>query len=297
MEIEDKEKLITHTWLPVFPGFYGTIFDNDQLCDYEIEYIREIIKPEALAECMIEHLYESRACDKYYEEYRQSISKQCVNIICNELRNLDYVEDIDFEELVSPMYYNFVNDSINVRVTFSDENIEKIKIMILEHADEWKEFVRNNYTSRDGFISHHANSSEADEWLLDSALTDSHNAGAVLQFLCNENNITDETLYYRCENEVQIDIDMLKRECIEKGWYVPKNICLDWFRSLRHRFKGKYKFRRRVTLAFSTQYILDTPKQRYIFAVTKLEPVNKAFIVKKIFKIFLFAKLKEEKKT
>lgn len=94
-----------------------------------------------------------------------------------------------------------------------------------------------------------------------------------------------------------MDIELHKKECIERGWYVPKNICLDWFRSLRHRFKGKYKFRRSVTLAFPTQYIFETPKQRYAFAITKQEPVNKAFIVKKIFKIFLFAKLKEEKKT
>ena len=52
-----------------------------------------------------------------------------------------------------------------------------------------------------------------------------------------------------------------------------------------------------MTLAFPVEYILETPKQRYVFAITKQEPVNKAFIVKKIFKIFLFAKLKEEKKT
>jgi hypothetical protein len=169
--------------------------------------------------------------------------------------------------------------------------------MIEELQDEWKEYLKQTYTSRDGFISHHSNNPDAEEWDIETALTDRHNAGAILEFLCGENNITSETLYYGCEENVQMDIELHKKECIENGWYVPKNICLDWFRSLRHRFKGKYKFRRRVTLAFPTQYILDTPKQRYVFAITKQEPVNKAFIVKKIFKIFLFAKLKEEKKT
>jgi hypothetical protein len=59
----------------------------------------------------------------------------------------------------------------------------------------------------------------------------------------------------------------------------------------------KYKFRKVITLGFPVQFIFDTPKQRYIFAIIKLEPVAEAFIVKRIFKIFLFAKLKEEKKA
>ena len=297
MEIEDKEKLITHTWLPVFPGFYSTIFDTDYIDEYEIDYIRETYEPEELAECMIEHLYESKAIDKFYKEHQQSIAKQCVDIIWDNLKRLKYIDNIEFEELVSPKYYNFSNDSINIKATFTDENIANIKIMIQEHQDEWKEFIKSRYTSRDGFISHHSNDTEAEEWSIETALTDSHNAGTILEFICQENSITDEYLYNFCENDVQLDTDMLKRECIKKGWYVPKNICLDWFKSLKPRFKGKYKFRRSVTLACPTQYILDTPKQRYIFAITKQELVNKAFIVKKIFKIFLFAKLKEEKKT
>ena len=58
----------------------------------------------------------------------------------------------------------------------------------------------------------------------------------------------------------------------------------------------KYKFRKVITLGFPVQFIFDTPKQRYIFAVTKQEPIAESFIVKRVFKIFLFAKLKEEKK-
>ena len=293
---QKEEKLVTGTWLPVFPGFYETYFNGDCLYDYEIQDIEETVKPKELADVLVDKFYETKAFDKLYKEYQESIAKQCVSIIWNELRNLHYVENIEFEEICSPKYYNYVNDSINVKVTFSAENIRNIKTMIEEHTDEWKEYLKQVYTSRDGFISRHSNSPDAEEWNIETALTDSHNAGAILEFLCGENNITSETLYYGCEENVQMDIKLHKKECIEKGWYIPPNICLDWFRSLRHRFKGKYKFRKIITSNRSVEFILDTPKQRYIFAVTKQEPVAKAFIVKRIFKIFLFAKLKEEKK-
>lgn len=290
------ENIITGTWLPVFPGFYETCFNGDCLYEREIDYFRETVKPAELVQCMIDNLYHSQAGVKLWREYQDSIAKQCVSVIWNELRNLHYVENIEFEEICSPKYYNYVNDSINVKVTFSAENIRNIKAMIEEHTDEWKEYLKQTYTSRDGFISHHSNNPDAEEWDIEAALTDSHNAGAILEFLCGENNITSETLYYGCEEDVGLDTDALKKECIEKGWYVPKNICLDWFRSLKPRFLNNYKFRKSVTLGCANQYILETPKQRYIFAITKQEPTNQVFITKRIFKIFLFAKLREEKK-
>ena len=292
----EKEKLITQTWLPVFPGFYCTIFDNDKISDYEEEYIRETVQPMELAKCMIENIYESEASVKFYKEYQESVSKQCVSIIWNELKSLGYVSNIEFEKICSPQYYNFVNDSINIKVTFSAENIRNIKAMIEEHEDEWNEYLKQVYTSRDGFISCHSNSPDAEEWNIETALTDSHNAGAILDFICAENSITDETLYYFCEQNVSVDTDLLKKECLEKGWYVPKHVCKDWLKSWWFKLRNKYSFKRHVTLGHPTQYIFETHKQRYIFCISREVPANDSFIVKRIFKIFMFAKLKEEKK-
>ena len=234
---------------------------------------------------------------KFYKEYQDSVSRQCVGIIWDNLKRLGYIENIEFEEISSPKEYNFVNDSINVKVTFSAENIEKIKTMLQEHADEWKEYLIINYKSRDGFISYHSYYPEDEEWNVDTALQDNHNAGSILQFICNENNITDETLYAFVEDNVQIDVDMLKKECIEKGWYVPKHLCLDWIKSIKARIKLYYSFRKVISLAYATQYIFETPKQKYIFAVFKDEfTTNNSFVYKRYFGRFIFAKLKEEKK-
>lgn len=293
----ENEKLVSYTWLPVFPGFYYTIFDNDKNSDYEEEYIRENIEPVELAECMIEHIYESETAVKFYKEYQDSVARQCVVIIWDNLKRLGYVESIEFEEISSPREYNFINDSINVKIIFSAENIKKIKTVLQEHADEWKEYLIRNYKSYDGFISYHSYYPEDEEWNVDTALHDTHNIGSILQFICEQNDITDATLYTFVEDNVSLDTDMLKRECIDKGWYVPKSICRDWFRSVKARIKLQYSFRRYVSLLNPAQYILETPKQRYIFTIYKGEfPANNAFIIKRLFQIFIFAKLKEEKK-
>ena len=65
------------------------------------------------------------------------------------------------------------------------------------------------------------------EWFADNAVNDTHNAGALLTFLCGENNINEETLYYGCESDIGLDYKAYKKECIKMGWYKPKNICLD----------------------------------------------------------------------
>ena len=117
---------------------------------------------------MIENLYISEAGDKLWEEYKQSTAKQCVSVIWNNLRNLHYVEEIEIEKVCSPKFYNFSNDSINVKVTFSAENIRNIKNFIQENQEAWKKYLKETYTSYDGFISHHSNNSESDEWIVEA---------------------------------------------------------------------------------------------------------------------------------
>lgn len=289
------KKITTGTWLPVFPGFYETIFDGEMIYENEEDYIRETIKPVELADCMIENMCNSNAGTKLWKDYTRSIAEQCVDCIEKELKALRFVEKLEFEEISSPKYYNYINDSINIQVTFSAENVRAIRNFIFENLEAWKTYLKENYTSCDGFISFHKSTPDSEEWVVDSALNDSHNAGAVLEFLCGENDIDQETLYYFCENNVQIDIKELRKECISSGWYEPKRICRDWFVSLLPRL-GKYYSVRTLKDRHGIQFIFETPKQRYFFAITKDQITNEAFIVKRFFKILVFARLKNGKK-
>jgi len=207
------------TWLPVFPGFYGTFFDGENMYSQELDYIRETVEPESLRIVMIENFFSSATSTKLWKEYTDLTARQCVKIIEGKLKELAFVESIKFDEICSPREYNFSSDTINIEVVFSAENVKNIRHFISEHFAQWKEYLKETYTSYDGFMSFHSNDSGAEEWYIDSALNDKHNAGSILEFLCGENEINSETLYYGCEDNVCISIDDYEAECIEKGWW------------------------------------------------------------------------------
>jgi len=289
------ENIVTGTWLPVFPGFYETLFDGECMYESEIDGINEHVLPEELALAMIENFHNSNAAAKLWTDYTTSIAHQCVEIIEQELKKLGFIESIKFEKLISPREYNFANDSINVEVVFSADNIKRIRNYISKHQSEWQEYLKGTYTSYDGFMSHHSNTPGAEEWFVDNALTDSHNTGAMLQFLCGENDINEETLYYGIEDQVSIDIKALEKEALEKGWYVPDT----WWNRFKSRFPKSSNYRFRVVWGhwcMNTQFILETPRQKYIFTISTGEIINPAFVIKRYFKIFIFGRLKDEKK-
>lgn len=288
----NNEKIITGSWLPVFPGFYGTFFDGENMYESEIDYINERVEPEGLAKAMIDNLYNSKAGNQLWKDYEESIAKQCVTIIASELVP-EFVESIEFEAISSPREYNFRNDSIIVKYTFSAANLQAIRHFISEHYLQWQTYLKETYTSYDGFISHHANNPGAEEWFADNALRDRHNAGAVMEFICGEKEITSETLYYDCDNDVGLNHETYEKECIDCGWYVPDT----WWNRLKSKWADR-SFKFKVLHGWGAkQYIFDTKKQRYIFAVSRQEVKSKYFIVKRYFKVFIFARLKDEKKN
>ncbi len=284
-------KITTGTWLPVFPGFYCTILEwlIDSAADNDLECIKDSDRPEELKDAMKDHYYVSKAYYANIKPMETAIAKQCTTIVEKELKALGFVESIKFEKLVSPREYNFNNDSVDIEVTFTPENVQNIRHYISEHFAQWREYLKGTYTSCDGFISHHSNQPGDEEWFVDNALNDQHNAGAVLEFLCGEHEINAETLFNQCESVEGIDLDALEKQCYKEGWYIPDNL---WNKLKTYRFPVRFKV---IGSWAARQYVLDTKKQRYIFAVTKAEPKTDIFLHKRFFKIFLFGWLKNEK--
>jgi hypothetical protein len=159
----------TKTYLPLFSGFYNSHWDDIDF-DGEEEYFNI---PED------KDFWEFVDWDKYHNH----IAKE----MCNEVQYLlsDFVSDIEFEKIVSPKYYNFSDDSINCEITFDEE---KVTDYLINNFEEFSKYIRDNYTSRDGFISSYENN--ASEWLHEWQ-DDSHKVGSVLQFIC-ENEQMEE---------------------------------------------------------------------------------------------------------
>jgi len=169
------------TFLPLFNGFYGSIWEDYLTSDGEAEHYK---------------LDENFDFFAYidYNKYFNELSNQFCNIVESELK--EFINSIKFEELISPKFYNFSNDSINCVI---DPNTEKIKEYIFNNKEQFCKFLKEQYTSCDGFNSSHSNNFE--DWAeltnnFEDLNSNGHHLGAILNFIAENEGITEECLIY-----------------------------------------------------------------------------------------------------
>ena len=193
------------TWLPVFQGFYGsdleddndlewTLFndpDNNQMCEVHKNWILENV---------------TEYID--YSGYRNEMAIEICIAVCEELKSHELIGDYKFASLISPMYYNFRNDHIEVEV---EVDIIDLINQCKKDAEEFEQYLHDHYTSYDGFSSHY--STKIWDWFgrLDDCtdglimnVTD-HCIGAILDFLLHGDNAgCNIDLLYEASNDVYI---------------------------------------------------------------------------------------------
>lgn len=179
------------TFLPVFTGFYNTIFEADGE-EQEISDINNQRTAKNLPEINFDD------CTFNYAEYSKDVSIAVTKYIETELKDLNILTSIKFEALYSPKEYNFSNDSINIEIELSEDNIKEIKKFLYNNLDEYKQYLNNNYCSYDGFMSFHPNTFEG--WLeltkdFNDYSNEKHLLGSVLEFICQMNEINIENMY------------------------------------------------------------------------------------------------------
>lgn len=182
-----KHKRI-NSFLPVFNGFYSTVF-------------------EASEDNVIESPFTFENYEFDYSEYNLRVSKACVNAIENKLKDLDFVGiTIEFENLVSPKEYNFANDSINVKYKLTTESIKGINTYLKANIEAFDKYITDNYTSRSGFISSYSNLVGVwfTEYLSDKNKL-SHVFGAVLQFIFDNEGYDSFELYSDIDSETYLE--------------------------------------------------------------------------------------------
>jgi hypothetical protein len=187
MDSQDKKAI--DTWLPLFKGFYGTMWDGDSELDSFCEY-NEVSSDDVEVDWL---------------GYRQKVAVAITSEIESKLIELGLVDSVKFETIISPNYYNFVNDSIDVEVVPIVDNIAKY---IHSNYDAFDTYLKERYTSRDGFISFRFNS--ALEWAEDTSNftalgKDSHVLGAILDFALVNEEVSDYDYYEDVISNVYFD--------------------------------------------------------------------------------------------
>ena len=186
------------TFLPVFNGFYNTLFEDilDNATDNAIEWCNEDNK-------------NSLNYDNFDFDFitlQSEICKDAVSKIEEKLNEIGINCSIKYDTLISPREYNFINDSINIEINF--KKFSRVIEILEQNFDSFTQYIKDNYTSRDGFISSH--SSYASDWMEDlknDTENEAHKVGAVLDFILQEvEEYKDENLYFElCENAYFVD--------------------------------------------------------------------------------------------
>ena len=192
--------MMFYTWLPIFPGFYNTIFecymdewslwDNPNNVDDEIKsYVLDII------------------WDKYnHRERENKAASLFIEHINRTLKENDIRATFTFQEVISPRYYNFTNDSVNVSLNVSlDAWNGIVKDIKDKYLALFTDYIKSHYTSCDGFMSHYTN--DVNEWLewisdINECENTSHIIGAVMDFyllVIDENDILMDAYEYMAE--------------------------------------------------------------------------------------------------
>ncbi|MEI7509887.1 MAG: hypothetical protein WCJ62_10545 [Flavobacterium sp.] len=183
------------TFCPLFSGYYNSFFepDNEENEIQDINYQRKEQGKEPIN-------YNDAIFD--YKQYFEECSKEIVNF-CEDKTNEVLTTGLIFkyEELVSPREYNFTNDSINILIQPSEEDINKMQNYINANFEEFKTYITNKYTSYSGFNSFYTN--DAKEFLNLNIYEDSHILGTLLDFIL-KNECEEIDLYYYTSERVNL---------------------------------------------------------------------------------------------
>ena len=164
------------TWLPVFPGFYGTLYD---MSDYDLDI--DGLNDDRDTECKVPVDIDDAEWD--HTDYEQEIVNDFIQLFLKKMS--DYISDIEFERVVRPRFYNTKNDAVDIIVDLSEDNMKNIRSFIDDNLDRFKEYLKDIYKSRDGYISHYSYNSSS--WLDDfkETMGDAHKCGAILEFVAD----------------------------------------------------------------------------------------------------------------
>lgn len=198
--MKNKNLKKVNTFLPLFSGFYNSIYDideYDEVSNYNLENDTDLT---------VDDFYFN------YNNYHQEISKEICLTVETLLKDNNIIDSLIFESLQSPRFYNFENDSINIEVVIKKDVILQY---LKDNFNEFEAYINNNYTSYDGFSSYYSN--DAKEWLTgfenDKLESETHQVGAILDFisinLLNKDDIKDVELWlYENINFVPIEMSL-----------------------------------------------------------------------------------------
>jgi len=142
--------------VPFFNGTYNTIFD-------------------------LSHKYDDYDDDEIdHNEYMDNILEAYKSL--DIFKNIDFVKKVEFTGWYSPKSYNYGNDELDFVIDIDKK--ELFKTLDNLNNKEFKDFLKENYSSYSGFISFTSNN--YDELYDKAIMGDEQSIGAILTYLLKD---------------------------------------------------------------------------------------------------------------
>lgn len=203
------------TYLPVFTGFYGTIFEPDDTFDYP-EDKADLLKREGAEDIPVEDFDE--VCDFDFTAWQNEFAERMVAAMERGFKSKDIgIKSVKFDNIHSPRQYNFSNDSINVTFTLTKKFRDWWLAYILDNSEEWAAYLKRHCTSYDGFISFKPNTVKG--WYKETegyTDLDGCNLGFMLEFYCENEGYEQDALYYDADKPDPFDYVSIDKERLER---------------------------------------------------------------------------------
>lgn len=181
------------SFLPVFPGFYETIFEAEE--DYILQNLEDDY-PDAN--------FNYNDCEFDYADYHKTTSELCVDKVEAKLKELGFNISIKYEAIASPRYYNYSNDSIDVEFKCSIATRKQIIKYLKANKEKFAEYCEERFKSRSGF--HSFFSYDVNDWLTEYQYEKlSTTFGYMLDFILKNEDYDQLALYYDLDGQNNLE--------------------------------------------------------------------------------------------
>ena len=128
----------------IFCGLYESVLYNSDTDYYLAEALADEDTPDKVE------------VDYDFQEFTKVAGEACVESLNQELYAHDVIIDMDYAGMYSPRYYNYDTDRVLIDVDYNF--IKLVKYCRHTNKDKFNQYLKNNYTSYDGYISFVENS-------------------------------------------------------------------------------------------------------------------------------------------
>jgi hypothetical protein len=189
---------------------YWGYFSTENIIDsYTINEDFEAGYSDFNSEYALYHLDGSRIFDKISESINEILPDLVYELQDSGLKS---ILDITHSGFSSPKYYNFSGDRFYLDFEVNWPKFQKqLKKIAAKNSAEFSDFLRDNYSSRDGFISFTANN--LDQWIQDLESGDVTAAAAFLTWFIH--------------SKIDLDFSFLVYENFSENSFYPDFIDMD----------------------------------------------------------------------